>query len=1027
MKFTDIFIRRPVLSVCISLMIVILGLQALGKLNVRQYPEMTTTVLTVSTDYAGADDGLIQSLITSTLEESIAQADHIDYISSTSKAGNSTITIKMKLNTDPNAALAEVLSKVNAVKSQLPKGIDDPVITVGSGGTGVLFLQFTSDKQLTASQVTDYINRVVKPQFFTIPGIAQVNIFGAADYALRIWFDPEKLAAQHISVPEIMQVLSSNNLQAAAGIDNGVYVTYRNKINTLANSAQELSDLIIQNKNGKLVRLKDVATVELNKASDDVRATANGKNAVILSIETNSTANPIDVVKDLMPLYHQIQKNLPSGIHSSILYDTTIAINDSIHEVIRTIFEATVIVLVVILMFVGSIRSILIPVVTIPLSLIGVVILLQALDFSINLMTLLAMILAIGLVVDDAIVVLENVDRHVKEGETPFNAAIHGTREISTAVISMTTTLIAVYAPIALTGGITGSLFKEFALTLAGTVFISGIIALTLSPMMTSKLLKADTNPSKLEEKIEDTLKKVTDGYMTALKAMINQRRAVLIFSGIVFAILPVLLHFLSSELVPQEDKGALFVQATGPAVANVDYVQDAMVQYRDIVHKNDNVVSEMVIAGNPTSNAAISIVMLKDWSKRKLHQYQIAADISAKTRNIPEMNIAAFGFPEINTGESGTPVMFVISTNDDNQTLATVAEDFLQKMKKSGLFVFTSLDLKFNTAEVNIQIDKEKARTYGISMQQIADTLGSYLAGGTLIRTNIDDRAYKIIAQVKRADRLNPESFKKYFLKASNGDSVPLSSLVKISIEPKPASLPRFNQLNAATISAVPAPTVSIGDAVHWLQTNAKTDLPKTYQIAFRSESRQFVQEGNTLATTFTLAILIIYLVLAIQFESFRDPLVILVSVPLAASGALFVLNICSIFNIPGATLNIYSEVGLITLIGLITKHGILICDVAKEEQLKGKNRIDAVITASSIRLRAILMTVFAMVAGLIPLLYASGAGAVSRFSIGVVIVSGLSIGTLFTLFVLPVIYTYIATRHKPLPMIEEKNVQSN
>lgn len=1021
MKFTDIFIRRPVLAICISLLIIILGLQALAKLNVRQYPEMTTTVLSVSTLYPGADAGLMQSFVTSTLEESIAQADNIDYISSSSTPSNSKITVKMKLNTDPNAALAEILSKVNAVKYQLPQGIEDPVITASSGGTGILYLQFYSDV-LSPMQVTDYINRVVKPQFFTLPGIAQVMIYGAADYSMRIWFDPEKLAAQQLSVPEVMQALTANNVQAAAGNQNGFYVNYRNKINSTTNTIDDLANLVVLNKGDGLVRLKDIATVEMNKAIDEVRPTANGKDAIILSIEANPTANPIDVVKDIMPLYAQIQKNLPNGLETAVLYDTTIAIENSINEVIKTIVEATVIVVVVILLFIGSLRAIWIPILTIPISLIGVVMLLQALGFTLNLMTLLAMILAIGLVVDDAIVVLENVDRHIKEGETPFRAAIIGTREIAAPVISMTITLIAVYAPIALTEGITGSLFKEFALTLAGAVFISGIVALTLSPMMSSKLLKANTHPSKLEEKIEHSFKKITASYDAMLRLVMENRRYVLAFSAAIFVILPFLFQSLASEMVPQEDKGGLFVQGNAPSTANVDYVQEAMKPYEKILEKNPNVLSQMIIAGSPASNGAISIVSLKDWADREASQGEVLAALNKQLKKIPEMSISAYGFPEISTGESGAPVGFVISSNEDYHKVAEVAERFMKKMNESGLFVYTDLDLKFNTAEVNLQIDKDKARTYGVSIHQIAQTLGSYLSGATITRVNMDGRAYKVIAQVKRGDRLSPESLKKYYVKASNGTNIPLSSLVSFEVEPSPASLSRFNQLNSATISAVSNPTSSMGEAVNWLKATAKEELSNNYKIDFRYEARQFEQEGSSLAITFVLAILIIYLVLAIQFESFRDPMVILISVPLAASGALLVLNLCAVFKIPGATMNIYSQVGLITLIGLITKHGILMCEVAKEEQLlKGKDRIEAIMLAASIRLRPILMTTAAMIAGLIPLLYASGAGAVSRFSIGIVIVSGLSIGTLFTLFVLPVIYTYLASRHEELPVFEE------
>ena len=1021
MKFTDIFIRRPVLAVSISLLIIILGLQAISKLAVREYPKMTTTVITVTTAYPGADANLIQAFVTSKLEESIAQADNIDYMSSSSAPSSSTITVKMKLNTDPAGALADVLAKVNAVRSELPSGIEDPTVASSSGGTGIMYISFRS-KKLDSSQVTDYINRVVKPQFFTIEGVAEVQIFGAAEYAMRIWLDPQKMAGQNLSAPAVMSALSANNVQTAAGSDNGYYVTYRNKVETTTKSVEQLGNLIVASNGDDLVRLRDIATIELNKESDNSRATANGADSVVLGINPTSSANPLTVAEKIRPLYDNIKKQLPDSIESDILYDRTIAINSSINEVVKTIVEATVIVLVVILMFIGSLRAILIPVLTIPISLIGVLMMLQSLDFSINLMTLLALILAIGLVVDDAIVVLENVDRHIKEGETPFRAAIIGTREIALPVISMTISLIAVYSPMALMGGITGTLFKEFALTLAGAVFISGIVALTLSPMMTSKLLKSNAQPTWMERKVEHTLGKMNALYNYMLDIVMQNRKSMVVFAMAIFASLPFLFNSLSSELTPNEDKGAFIAIGSAPSNVNVDYIQDAMQPYMKNLMEMPEVSFGMSIAGAPSSNASLNIVTLKDWKERSRKQAAIMNELNAKAKSIPEVSVSAFNFPEIDTGEQGPPVSIVLKTAQDYNALANTAEKFLQAMKASGKFIYTNLDLKYDTAQMTISVDKEKAGTYGISMQQISNTLGSFLSGATITRVDIDGRAYKVISQVKRDDRLSPESFNNYYLNASNGQAVPLSSLISIKLETQPTSLPRFSQLNAATISAVPMPGSSTGDAVAWLQQQANSTLPQGYTYDFKSESRQLIQEGNALAVTFALAVIIIFLVLAIQFESVRDPMVIMISVPLAVSGALLMLNLLSFFGISGTTLNIYSQVGLITLVGLITKHGILMCEVAKEEQLlHGKNRIDAITAAAKVRLRPILMTTAAMVAGLIPLLYATGAGAVSRFSIGIVIVAGLSIGTIFTLFVLPVVYSYVATEHKPLPVFEE------
>ena len=1021
MKFTDIFIRRPVLAVSISLLIIILGLQAISKLAVREYPKMTTTVIQVSTVYPGADANLIQAFVTSKIEEAVAQADNVDYMSSSSSPSRSVITVKMKLNTDPNAALADVLAKVNSVRSELPSGIEDPTVTSSTGGSGIMYISFRSNK-LDASQVTDYIQRVVKPQFFTVEGVASVDIYGASEYALRIWLDPQKMAAQNLSATQVMSALSANNVQTAAGNDNGFYVVYKNKVDTTTKSVEELGNLIVSSNGDKLVRLRDIADIELNKSSDAARAVANGADSVVLAVNPTSSANPLTVAEKILPLYESIKNNLPDAIQTDILYDRTVAINNSIEEVVKTIIEATIIVLVVITMFIGSFRAILIPVITIPISLIGVIMMLQTLDFSINLMTLLALILAIGLVVDDAIVVLENVDRHIKLGETPFRAAIIGTREIAVPVISMTIALIAVYSPMALMGGITGTLFKEFALTLAGAVFISGIVALTLSPMMTSKLLKGHDKPSKLEERVNRTLTKINNAYTYVLGLVMANRKCMLVFAAAIFATLPVLFNSLSSELTPTEDKGAFLAIGSAPSNVNVDYVQAAMAPYQKILTDTDEVQFAMTISGVPSTNQSLNVVTLKDWKDRSRSQAEVLQELNNKAKAIPEVSVSGFAFPEIETGEQGPPIGFVISTSKGYEDLANVAGKFLEAMQKSGKFVYSSLDLKFDTAQMHIKIDREKASTYGITMKQISATLGSFLSAATVERVDIDGRAYKIISQVKREDRLSPQSWDNYYVSAANGTSVPLSSLVSMTLEPQPSSLPRFSQLNSAVISAVPMPGSSIGDAIQWLEDSSKELLPQGYNYDFKGEARQLVQEGNALAVTFVLAVVIIFLVLAIQFESIRDPMVIMISVPLAISGALLALNAFGFVGKAGATLNIYSQVGLITLVGLITKHGILMCEVAKEEQLNhGKNRIEAITEAAKVRLRPILMTTAAMIAGLVPLLYATGAGAVSRFSMGIVIVSGLAVGTLFTLFVLPVIYSYVASEHKPLPEFDE------
>lgn len=1023
MKFTDIFIKRPVLAICISLLITILGLQSINKLQVREYPEMTISIVTVNVNYAGADATLMQALVTSQLEEAVAQADNIDYMTSSSSPSSTTITAKMKLNTDPKAALADVSAKVNAVRSNLPSGVDDPSISVSSGSfDAFMFIRFVSD-ELTAPQVTDYLNRVVKPQFFTVNGVSSVDVFGGSTFGLRIWLDPDKMAAQNLSGAAILQALSANNLQTAAGNANGYYTVYKNKVLSTTPSVEELENVtIMTTANGNQVKLKDVAKVELDKSSDSARATVDGKEAVVLAVTAASTANTLTVAKDVYPMFEQIQRNLPSSMTGEIMYDKTIAINSSINEVIKTIGEATLIVLVVIILFLGSLRAMIVPVITIPISLIGVLFMLQMFGFSINLLTLLALILAIGLVVDDAIVILENVERHVKEGKSPFDAAIIGTREMAIPVISMTITLGAVYSPMALMDGITGSLFKEFALTLAGAVFISGIAALTLSPMMTSRVLKAhnEGEEGRFVKCINAMLDRITKCYTNMLAGVMAMRWFMLIFAIAIFASLPFLLKSLASEVAPTEDRGVVIGFSNGPSNTNLDYTQAALAPFSDEVKKIPEVSTVMNIAGFAGANSGFSIIALKDWSERERERAAISNDVGAIGKSIVAMDVNAIAFPEISTGESGLPFSLVITTAESYEKLAEVAAEFLGKARASGKFFFNNLDLKFDTVTMQMRFDREKMGAYGVTMQQVSGTLGAFLSGAIITRVDIDSRAYPIVSQAVRQDRLNPDDLTKFYVTTASGQSIPLSSFVTMELTTSPASLQRMNQLNSATIGGVVSG--SIGDAVNWATEELDKTLPKGYKYDFKSESRQYVQEGNAMALTFALAVVIIYLVLAIQFESWRDPMVILVSVPLAVSGALIVLNVLGIMKVAGSTLNIYSQVGLITLVGLITKHGILMCEVAKEEQLHhGKSRFDAIVHAATIRLRPILMTTAAMIAGLIPLLLASGPGALARFSMGIVIVAGLAIGTLFTLFVLPVIYTFLGSQHKPLREFDE------
>ena len=1016
MRFTDIFIKRPILAISISFLIALLGVQAVFKMQVREYPEMTNTVVTVSTSYYGASADLIQGFITQPLEQAIAQADNIDFMTSSTQLGSSTITAYMKLNTNPNAALSDILAKVNSVRSQLPKESEDPSVTMSTGSTtAVLYIGFTSP-ELNASQITDYLERVIKPQLFTVGGVSKVDMYGGTKYALRVWLDPAKMAAFNLTAADVMSVLNSNNYQSATGQATGYFTLYNGNAETQVNTTEELERLVVATRDSKVIRLADIAKVSLEKSHDTYRATANGREAVVLAINAAPTANPINIAHDVLEMLPSLKSNMPSTMEANVLYDSTVAINESISEVIKTIAEAAAIVLVVITLFLGSFRAVIIPIITIPLSLIGVVMVMQMFGFSINLMTLLAMVLAIGLVVDDAIVVLENVDRHVKEGEEPFRAAIIGTREIAVPVIAMTVTLAAVYAPIALMGGITGSLFKEFALTLAGAVFVSGIIALTLSPMMCAKMLKANEEPGKFESKVHHLLDRMTVRYDAMLHAVMQKRIVVVLFAVIVFASLPMLFKFIPSELAPNEDKGVMAVLGTAPSNVNLDYIQGTMEQVNKVLDEQPEVAFSQVFSGVFNANQAFGIASMVPWSQREASQKEVLERVGKLVENVPGMSITTFQFPELPGASSGLPIQFVITTPNNFESLYQVASEILTAAQGSGRFVYSELDLQYDSATMKIKIDKDKAGAYGITMQDIGITMGTMMADGYVNRIDLDGRSYEVIPQVERKYRLNPESIKGYYVRAADGQSIPLGSLISIEVVGEPRALPHFNQLNSATIGAVLMPGTTMGNAIAWLDATASEKLPQGYRYDYMGEARQFVTEGSALYATFALALAIIFLVLAIQFESARDPLVIMVSVPLAISGALIALAWGA------ATMNIYSQVGLITLVGLITKHGILICEVAKEEQLlHGRNRMEAVMAAAKVRLRPILMTTAAMIAGLIPLLYATGAGAAQRFSIGIVIVAGLAIGTLFTLFVLPVIYTYLASEHKPLPVFDE------
>ncbi|MGE5515704.1 MAG: efflux RND transporter permease subunit [Bacteroidota bacterium] len=1008
----DIFIKRPVLASVVSLLILFVGLRALMMLPVRQYPAMKNTVITITTTFPGADAELIQGFITQPIQKAVATASGLDYLTSKSMQGMSEIKANVRLNEDPDAAMTEVMSKVNEVRSVLPRGINDPIIKKETGQTfASAYLAFSSD-QMSQQQITDYVTRVVQPKLSAVPGVANPELYGGQKFSMRVWLDPEKLAQFGMSTQEVSAALTGNNYTSAAGSTKGALDTISTQADTDLKSVSEFRQLVVKNVGSQLVRLSDVAQVDLGAESDDTSVFAGGNRAIFLGIYTTPEANPLTVIREVREkALPDIQAQLPPGLTAKVAYDSTVFIEAAIDEVAKTIAEAAIIVMVVIYLFMGSLRSVAIPVVTVPLSLIGVGLFLMALGFSINLLTLLAMVLAIGLVVDDAIVVVENVHRHIEEGLSPFQAAIVGTREIAGPVISMTITLAAVYAPIAFMGGLTGALFKEFALTLAGSVIISGVIALTLSPMMSSLILKHDTDKKGFAARIDATFDRVRSIYERWLAASLADRPTTLLFALIVLGSLPVLFMAIPTELAPEEDQGVVFTAFNGPASANVDFME---VFSHEIDQKlrggYPEVDDTFLINGAGVQSTGFGGAVLKSWSERKRQAKQLTEAFQQTLNTVSGVKASVFSPPAL-PGVDGLPVSFSITTLADYRELNEVQAQILKRAQDSGMFAFIDSDLKFESPNTKVTIDRDKAAAYGITMQQVGDALATMTGGNYVNLINLQGRSYQVIPQVPREYRLNPQQLGRFHVRGADGNAIPLSSLVSIGHAVQPGSLNQFNQLNSLTIEAFPMPGVTLGQALSFLEDTAKQVLPKGYSYDYGGQSRQYVHEGNALMLTFVFALLIIFLVLAAQFESFRDPMVIMVSVPLSICGALIPLALGV------ATMNIYTQVGLVTLIGLITKHGILICEVARERQeQEGLSRMEAVKVAAGLRLRPILMTTAAMVTGLIPLLMASGAGAASRFSIAVVIVAGMSIGTLFTLFVLPVIYTLLASdRRKP------------
>jgi multidrug efflux pump len=1007
MSWTDIFIKRPVLSIVVSLLILLIGLRAAMVLPIRQYPKLSNTVVNVTTVYPGASAALISGFITTPIEQAVASAEGVDYITSNSVQGTSTIQVYVKLNFDPNQALTEVLAKVNSVKYLIPRESNDPIVTKTTGQTtSVMYLGFSSE-ELSGSAISDYLTRVVQPVLSTVDGVASATILGGQTFAMRVWLDPVKMAGRNISANEVSAAIAANNFQAAAGQAKGFLIVSNVQTNTDLRNVDQFRKMIVKAKDGGFVRMEDIATVELAAQSTDASVAFNGEHAIFIGVDATPQGNPLTIVRGVRALMPELERNLPPSLKMKVAYDSTKFIQSSIDEVKMTLIEAVGIVVVVIFLFLASFRSVIIPVVTIPLSLIGVCTLMLMAGFSFNLLTLLAMVLAIGLVVDDAIVVVENIHRHLEEGKPPVQAALQGAREIVGPVISMTITLAAVYAPIGFLGGLTGSLFREFAFTLAGSVIVSGVIALTLSPMMCSVFLKS-ADDGRFAKFVNRVFGAMTRWYGRKLDRSLDYKPVTLMFAASILGLVGFLYMNTSKELAPEEDQGIVFALLKAPKYANIDYLDFYGEKLDRVFASFPETDLRFALNGINGPQNGIAGMLLHPWDERKRSSIKLKPLVQAELSKIEGVQAFAFNLPALPGGPGGLPVQMVINSTADFQAVYEQMEKLKAAARKSGLFIVSDSDLAFNQPTVRVKVDRSKAQDLGVNMQQLGNTLATLLGGNYVNRFNLEGRSYQVIPQVPRSNRLSPESLGGYYVGTASGQQVPLSTLVTIETGTDPNALSHYNQLNSATFQAVPMPGVTVGTAVEFLEGEAKK-LPAGFSHDYLADSRQYVQEGNQLAITFGFALIIIFLVLAAQFESLRDPLVIMISVPMAIVGALFPL----FFGV--ATMNIYTQVGLLTLVGLITKHGILMVEFANELQVnEGLDRRSAIEMAARIRLRPILMTTAAMVTGLIPLLTASGAGAASRFSIGLVVVAGMSIGTLFTLFVLPAVYVVLATDHR-------------
>ncbi|MBF0387286.1 MAG: efflux RND transporter permease subunit [Candidatus Omnitrophica bacterium] len=1011
MNFTDIFIKRPVLATVVSLIIVVLGARAVGSLGVREYPLTQNAVVTVTTVYTGADPDLVAGFITTPLESSIAQANGIDYLTSFSNANVSMIKANLRLNYDANRALTEINTKVNAVLNQLPREAQQPAISVAIGESfDSMYMGFYS-KVLPANKISDYLIRVVQPRLQAVEGVQVAEILGNRQFAMRIWMDPGRMAAHKVTAADISAALAANNFISAVGRTKGQMMTVDLAAATGMHSVKEFEELVVRSVGGAIVRVKDVANVTLGSEDYDVSVLFDGESAVFVGIKVAPTANLLSVIAKVREVFPEIQSQLPQGLEGRVVYDSTNYVNNSISEVVKTLVESLLIVTLVIFLFLGSFRSVLIPAIAMPLSLIGGFFIMLLLGYTINLLTLLALVLAIGLVVDDAIIVVENIHRHIEKGMQPMPAALLGARELAGPIIAMTVVLVAVYVPIGFMGGLTGALFSEFAFTLAGAVAVSAVVALTLSPMMCAKFLKPYVHDGRhtLVEFIDRQFENLERGYAKALHGALSILPVIAVFAVIILGSNYFLFAAAKSELAPTEDPGFIGSMFSAAPTASLEQTSLFAREVSKILSSYPETEHVFQIQGEGGLNSGFAGVVLKPWEGRKRSSKEIQEDVQVKLGGISGVDGVAFLPPPLPGGGEGLPVQFVIGTTDPSARLDEIAQSLLDKARASGMFIYIDKDLKIDKPQAEITIDRDKAAQMGLSMQEVGGTLGAMLGGGYVNYFSLSGRSYKVIPQVKQSERLNADQMLDYYFNTKSGASVPLSTLASLEMKVVPRSLSHFQQLNAATISGVPMPGVTLGQALGKLQELAKTSLPQGYSVDYGGQSRQFVKESSALVVTFFFALLIIFLVLAALFESFRDPLIVLVSVPMSICGAMIFISL----GVGGASLNIYTQVGLVTLIGLISKHGILIVQFANDLQKEGQTKRAAIEQAAAIRLRPILMTTAAMVLGVLPLVTAAGAGAAGRFNMGLVIMSGISIGTLFTLFVVPAMYLLLAADH--------------